>query len=252
MKLGKPAVLFALFWGIAVIFYPGSGWTKTSVNHDSYAALLKTHVQEGVVDYKGLKSNEVKLDRYLDVLATVDSTKLSRNERFAFFINAYNAWTLKLILMGYPGIESIKDMGSIFKSPWKKKFTRIDGKVVSLDHIEHEILRPTFQDPRVHFAINCAAFSCPPLQSEPYRSGMLDDQLNNAAREFINNPERNYLDGNVLYVSRIFKWFGEDFNDDIIGFFMKFARAGFKEKLEKQKGRIKVKYLSYDWSLNGR
>jgi hypothetical protein len=182
----------------------------------------------------------------------VDPKSLTRDERFAFYINAYNAWTIKLVLSGYPGIESIKDLGSIFQSPWKKKICRIGGDVVSLDHIEHDILRPKFKDPRVHFAINCASISCPPLMSQPFRGSTLDRQLDDATRAFINNPERNYLKGNTLYVSRIFKWFGKDFDYDIVGFFLTYADDHLKKELEAKKQTVKVSYLSYDWSLNGK
>ena len=132
------------------------------VGHGLYAGLLKKYVKDGVVNYQGFKNEEAVLDKYLKVIEKVDSKTLSRNEQFAFYINAYNAWTIKLILSGSPGIKSIKDLGSIFESPWKKEFCRIDGDLVTLNHIEHGILRPQFKDPRVHFAINCASKSCPP------------------------------------------------------------------------------------------
>ena len=149
-------------------------------------------------------------------------------------------------------MESIKDLGSFFKSPWKKKICRIDGGVITLDDIEHNILRPRFKDPRVHFAVNCASKSCPPLRSEPYQGSILDQQLDDAAQAFINNPLLNRLEGNKLYVSEIFDWFEEDFNDDVIGFFLKYARGDLKKQLEANRGNIKLKYLDYDWSLNGK
>lgn len=226
--------------------------SETAVDYSIYADLLITYVHQGNVDYRGFKTEESKLDRHLKVLENVDPDRLSRNEQFAFYINAYNAWTIKLILSGYPGIKSIKDLGSIFQSPWKKKICRIDGDVVTLDNIEHDILRPRFKDPRVHFAINCAALSCPPLLSQPFLGSTLDRQLDDATRAFINNPKRNYLDGEILYVSRIFKWFGKDFDDDIIGFFLTYADDHLKKELEAKKNSIKVEYLSYDWSLNGK
>jgi len=129
---------------------------------------------------------------------------------------------------------------------------RIDGKIITLDDIEHNILRPRFKDPRVHFAINCAAKSCPPLRSEPYYGGELDQQLEEMASAFINDPSKNRLEGNTLYVSKIFDWFEEDFNGDILGFFLKYAKGSLKEQLEVNKEKIKVKYLDYDWSLNGK
>ena len=222
------------------------------VDRSIYATLLEKYVKQGQVDYRGFKTDEAKLDQYLKVLEKTDSDKLSRNEQFAFYINTYNAWTIKLILSGYPGVKSIKDLGSFLKSPWKKKMGRIDGDVVTLDHIEHNILRPRFKDPRVHFAINCAALSCPPLASEPYLGNTLDRQLDDAARAFINNPQRNYLKDNTLSVSKIFKWFAEDFNHDVIGFFLKYAKQDVKKELEAKRDKVKIKYLNYDWSLNGK
>jgi hypothetical protein len=229
-----------------------TSWASVTVANRVYAALLKKYVKEGVVDYQGFKNEETNLDQYLKVLEKTDSSKLSRNEQFAFYINAYNAWTIKLILSGYPGVKSIKEFGSIFKSPWKKKLARIDGEIVTLDHIEHGILRPKYKDPRVHFAINCASKGCPPLRSEPYRGDVLDRQLDEMVRAFINNPKRNRLDGKELYVSSIFKWFKEDFNDDIVGFFQEYAQGDLKKGLDSNREEIKVKYLSYDWSLNGK
>ena len=132
-----------------------------------------------------------------------------------------------------------------------KTIALINGKVLTLDSIEHEILRAQFKDPRVHFAVNCASKSCPPLISEPYEGSTLDRQLDDATRAFINDPKSNYLKDTKLYVSRIFKWFSEDFNDDVLGFFLKYAEGDFKKHLEEKKAKLKVVYLSYNWSLNG-
>ena len=228
-----------------------SAAAEPAVDNRLYAELLKKYVRAGKVNYAGFKKEEAKLDRYLKILENVDPARLPRDEQFAFYANAYNAWTIKLILTGYPGIDSIKDLGSVFRSPWKKKIVRIDGEVVSLDHVEHEILRPRFGDPRVHFAINCAAKSCPPLRSEPFSGAILDQQLDDSTRSFINDPKGYRLEDNELYVSRIFKWFSEDFNDDIYGFFLKYATGDLADELEAKAGRIVVKYLDYDWSLNG-
>ena len=222
------------------------------VDHGLYAGLLKKYVKNGVVDYAGFKKEETRLNQYLSTLEKTDVKALPRNEQFAFYINAYNAWTIKLILTGYPGVKSIKDLGSFFKSPWKKKIARIDGNVITLDDIEHNILRPRFKDPRVHFAINCAAKSCPPLRSGQYRGDELDQQLNEMTSAFINDPSRNRLEGNKLYVSKIFDWFEEDFKGDIPGFFLKYAKGGLKERLEARGEKIRVEYLDYDWSLNGK
>jgi hypothetical protein len=221
-----------------------------TVDNTIYAELLGRYVDEGQVDYKGLKSEEAKLDAYLAVLADLDPDALSREARFAFYINAYNAWTLKLILTGYPGVASIKDLGNLISSPWKKKIARIDGKTLTLDQIEHDILRPVFQDPRVHFAINCAALSCPPLGSQPYEADRLEAQLNAATSAFINRTDRTYLKGDRLHVSRIFKWFKGDFQPDVETFVRQFAEGELKRKLDGIE-TVKVRYLDYDWSLNG-
>jgi hypothetical protein len=227
-------------------------WAGPGVDHSLYGALLKAHVKNGVVDYQGFKNDEDKLDRYLEMLAKTHTKSLSYNEQFAFYVNAYNAWTIKLILSDYPGIRSIKDLGSLFKSPWKKKIARLDGKKVTLDHIEHDILRPRFKDPRIHFAVNCASKSCPPLLSEPYRGHILDHQLTSVTEGFINDPKQNRLEGNTLYVSRIFKWYAEDFNDDIAGFFLQYAKGDMLKRLKEKGHDIEIAYLDYDWSLNGK
>jgi len=221
-------------------------------NNRLYAELLSTYVHKGVVGYQGLKADEKKLDAYLDILASLDPEKFSRDDQFAFYVNAYNAWTIKLILTGYPGVKSIKDMGTWFASPWKKKICRINGKVLTLDDIEHNILRPRFKDPRVHFAVNCASKGCPKLMSEPYHGQILNRQLDDAARGFVNDPKKNYLDGDTLYVSSIFKWFAEDFDHDVLAFFSKYASGELKDQLSAGSRPVNIKYLDYDWSLNGR
>jgi hypothetical protein len=232
-------------WGSA-------GLPADKVDHGLYGDLLGKYVKNGVVDYRGFKNEEAHLDQYLRILEKADTKTLPRNGQFAFYINAYNAWTIKLILGGYPGIESIKDLGSLFKSPWKKKIARIDGDILTLDNIEHDILRPRFNDPRIHFAVNCASKSCPPLMSEPYLGDVLDRQLTEMTRAFINDRAYNRIEGSTLYVSSIFKWYSEDFNNDTVGFFMKYAEGELEEKLQKQAKEIKVEYLDYDWSLNGK
>ncbi|MGD9286098.1 MAG: DUF547 domain-containing protein [Desulfobacterales bacterium] len=229
-----------------------SAATDIVVDNKIYGELLEKYVRNGKVNYAGFKAEEAKLDRYLKILENVNIAKLSRDQQFAFYVNTYNAWTIKLILSGYPGITSIKDLGSLLKSPWKKEIVRIDGKVISLDDVEHNILRPRYQDPRVHFAINCAAKSCPPLQTEPFEGDILDRQLNEATRSFINDPKSYKLEEDKLHVSRIFKWFSEDFKDDILGFFLKYASGDLKKNLEAKADQIQVKYLKYDWSLNGK
>lgn len=235
-----------------VFLVPIQGRADNAVDNNIYAELLEKYVKDGVVDYQGFKDEEAKLDKYLQVLENINTGSLSRNEQFAFYINAYNAWTIKLILSGYPGVKSIKDLGGWFSSPWKEKICRIDGDIITLDDIEHNILRPRFKDPRVHFAINCASKSCPPLRVEPYRGSSLDQQLDDSARAFINDPKNNRLEDHALYVSKIFYWFGEDFNDDVIGFFLRYAKGDLKKQLESKREKVQIEYLDYDWSLNGK
>jgi len=221
------------------------------VDHGIYAELLSRYVKNGEVNYAGFKTDEARLDQYLDTLAQAEPELLAREEQFAYYINAYNAWTIKLILTAYPGISSIKDLGGFFQSPWKKEFVRMGGREVSLDHIEHGILRPRFRDPRVHFAVNCASKSCPPLLSEPYRGDRLEDQLTRVTTDFLNQPANSRLDGRRFWVSSIFKWFAEDFNHDVLGFYLTYAQGDLKQKLLADRDRIELRYLDYDWSLNG-
>jgi hypothetical protein len=225
----------------------------SSVDHSLYGDLLKKYVgKNGQVDYAGFKSDEATLDQYLDLLHRVDIKSFSDNEQFAFYTNVYNAWTIKLILTKYPDISSIKSLGIFNTGPWKKKVVRLKDQTVSLDHIEHDILRPRFKDPRVHFAINCAAKSCPPLRSEPYTGDRLDQQLDDSTRAFVNNPNSYRLEGQDLYVSQIFKWFSEDFNEDVLSFYRQYATGELKKNLNAHSAKIRVKYLEYDWSLNGK
>lgn len=224
----------------------------SAVDHGIFGELLGKHLRDGKVDYQGFKSEETRLDEYLAHLETVDVDKLSKDEQFAFYTNAYNAWTIKLILTGYPGVKSIKDFGiPLIRTPWEKELVRLKSGVLTLDEVEHDILRPRFKDPRVHFAINCAAKSCPPLYHEPFTGSRLDEQLDDATRSFINDSAQYRLDGDELHVSRIFKWFGEDFDNDPLSFFRKYAEGSLKEQLDSGETDIEIEYLDYDWSLNG-
>jgi Protein of unknown function, DUF547 len=220
-----------------------------------YGELLQQYVKDGQVDYTGFKKKEAQLDTYLEYLAATDPAKMAEKDRFAFYINVYNAYTIKLILKNFKNGQppaSIKDIGGFFSKPWSIKFVIVGGKTYTLDKIEHDILRPTFKDARVHFAVNCASKSCPPLISEPYSGNKLDRQLDASTQAFIQNTKENRLEGTTLYVSSIFKWFKEDFQNNPVGFFEKYAQGDLKKNLAAQKDRIKVKYLDYDWSLNGK
>ena len=255
MKKTTPRQLlfvFTLLLSFVFSYLPVTSWCMEPVDNSLYEELLKAYVKDGLVDYQGFKNEEKKLDAYLQILRETDTSKLPLDEQLAFYINTYNATTIKFILSRYPDIKSIKDLGSFFRSPFKKKIVHVEGETISLDDLEHGIIRPRFKYPRVHFAVNCASKSCPPLLSEPYRGSTLDEQLNASTRGFVNNPERNYLVGKTLYVSKIFKWFSEDFDNNVLGFFLNYAEGDFKERLVANKLVIEVEYLDYDWSLNER
>ena len=249
-----PGLLTGLILSAALMLYPtaiAAAQVSIQVDNRIYATLLEQHVKKNRVDYEGFKRDEALLDSYLAILSSIDTNRLSHNEKFAFFINAYNAFTIKLILTKYPGINSIKEIGSFFSNPWSQKFISLNDHTVSLDYIEHEVLRPTFKDPRVHFAINCAAKGCPPLFNQPFDGKKLEAQLDERTAEFINDASAVYLKENTLYTCKIFSWFAEDFNDNPLIFIKKYARGDFKERLAAGNS-IKISYLPYDWALNRR
>ncbi len=230
--------------------FSASSYCADTVDNTIFNDLLKNHVNNGEVDYVGFKADESIIDKYLKILEDVAPDKLSRNEQLAFYINAYNAWTIKLVLSGYPGIKSIKDLTTWPNTPWEKKICRINDKVITLDNIEHDILRPQFKDPRIHFAVNCASKGCPKLRPEAYQGSIIDKQLDGDVKNFINDPKRNHLEGEKLYVSKIFKWFTNDFDNDIVGFVLKYAKNDLKKRLLSKQNRVKVRFLDYDWTLN--
>jgi hypothetical protein len=252
MKVTNIPIQLAVFFCFLLVGTSSVVWGFEEVDHSVYGRLLGKYVRDGVVDYAGLKGEEEAVNQYLDQLERIDTQDLPKNERLAFYINAYNVKAIKLVLMGYPGIKSIKDMGFVWSGPWKKQLCKIDGRLMSLDDIENKVVRPEFQDPRTHFALNCASRSCPPLLSEPYKGDVLDRQLDSSTRAFINNPKSNYLTGNTLHVSKIFDWYKGDFKEGVLSFFIKFAEPDLKKKLQERADRIKIEYLDYDWSLNGK
>lgn len=220
------------------------------VDNHIYAALLKKHVKNNHVNYDGFKQDERLLDEYLAILSHTNVKLLSKKSRFAFYINAYNAFTIKLVLTKYPAINSIKEVGSFFSNPWNQKFIPLQGKTISLDHIEHKILRSEFKDPRVHFAINCASKSCPPLRDEPYTGETLESQLNDQAENFINDKKNTFIKEGTLFISKIFKWFETDFSDNPLLLIRRYANGELKEQLDSSGENIKINYLDYDWTLN--
>jgi hypothetical protein len=241
-------------------------------SHAAFTALLKKHVlvlrngQASQVRYGGLAADRPALKAYLDSLSAITPAEFaafSQPQRMAFLINAYNAFTLELILTRWPNLESIKDLGSLFQSPWKPKWVPLLGSKVSLDNIEHDMLRERgrFDDPRVHFGVNCASIGCPSLREEAFTAVRLDAQLEEQTLRFMSDSSRNRYDpaSGKLQVSRIFDWFGEDFRlghkgvATLPGFMARYADvltelpAG---RARVRAGQADIGFLDYDWKLN--
>ncbi|MGV8899289.1 MAG: DUF547 domain-containing protein [Burkholderiaceae bacterium] len=239
-------------------------------DHSSWDILLKQHVtsvrggQATQVDYAGLKAERGSLKKYLastSGVARADFDKWSTSAQLAFLINTYNAWTVELVLTGYPGVASIKDLGSFVQSPWKKRFIPLLGETRSLDDIEHVLIRGSgrYNDPRIHFAVNCASIGCPALRPEAYVADRLNTQLDDATQKFLSDRTRNRLDGKTLKVSSIFKWYREDFEKgwrdaNSLGRFLSLYRQPLGLDIETAKhlsaGEIAIEFSDYDWQLN--
>ena len=212
-----------------------------TLDHTPWDNLLKKHVDEqGNVDYKAFRSDSDDLKNYLDYL-TINpiSTTSSKDELLAYYINLYNASTIQLILGNYP-IDSIKDI----PRPWGKKRVKIGDDNYSLGEIEHDVLRK-MNEPRIHFAINCASFSCPKLLNEAFIPSKLEQQLEKATYDFINDPSKNKLSNNAVKISKIFKWYKRDFTKgkSLIDFLNKYSDIDISND-------TKIHYLTYDWRLN--
>ncbi len=240
--------------------------------HAAWTALLKKHVvlQDGgkasQLRYAGMASDRAALKAYLASLASVSAAAFegfSKPQQMAFLINAYNAYTVELILTRYPKLESIKDLGSLVQNPWKLKSAPLLGGTMTLDGIEHETLRARgrYDDPRIHFAVNCASIGCPMLREEAFVGERLDAQLDEQAKRFMSDRSRNRWNtaSQRLEVSKIFDWYGEDFRLGHKGiasanaFYARHADllADAPEERERVRGqKASVAYLDYDWKLN--
>jgi hypothetical protein len=239
--------------------------------HAAFSRLLQRHVAWNAagtatsVDYAGLQRERAALDAYLQHLSTVSNAGYGRWDtphRQAFLINAYNAATLQLILQRYPDLGSIKELGSLLQSPWKRRFVALLGRQRSLDEIEHQLLRGAadYRDPRIHFAVNCASIGCPALRPEAYRADRLDAQLSDQTRRFLSDRSRNrfHAGKSVLHVSKIFDWYAADFDRHAAGvpaFLASNAQSlglspGMAIRL--RQGRLPLRYLDYNWKLNKR
>jgi len=222
----------------------------------AYARVLATYVARGLVDYKGLMAHAGPLTDYVHRLATADTTGWSRARQIAFWINAYNALTLERVVRAYPvsSITKIKPTLGVLpgKGVWKEP-VRVAGGTTTLDAIEHEILRARFGEPRIHFAINCASRSCPPLASRPYTAQGLDAELDAAARGFIGDPRFNQFaePPAPLRLSKIFEWYGDDFvhaAGSVPAYVRRYLPPERAARLVPDGAR--VTFLPYDWSLN--
>lgn len=208
------------------------------------------------VNYKELKANPKALNHYLKSITEVQTSEFdqwTRNQQLAFLINAYNALTIKLIVDHYP-VNSIKDIGGIFSSPWKKKFFKLFGNETSLDWIEHEKIRPQYKEPRVHFSLVCASKGCPGIRDEAFTAEKLNEQLEDSARRFLKDSSRNNFEPikNELHLSSIFKWYKDDFikaKGSVESFVLPYMTSAQGQQ-SSTKSNISIEYLDYDWSLN--
>jgi hypothetical protein len=246
-------------------------------DYNAYDEVLSDYVDdEGMVDYSGLKGNHVKLDEFLARIKTLEKeayASFTNDEKLAFWINAYNACTLDIIIRHYPieasfGLNFIYPENSIrqIDGVWDRFKWEIMGEFYTLNNIEHDVIRPRFNEPRIHIALVCAAMGCPPLLNEPYRGDVLYSQFAGRLRLFLQNPEKFRIDreDETVYVSPIFKWYGEDFIPEF-GDTEKFGNRGEKQmaslhyistglppddSLYLESGDYQITYLKYDWSLN--
>ena len=241
-------------------------------SHAAWTALLKKHVvlldrgRASQLRYAGMAADRAALKAYLATLAAVTPEAFeafTKPQQMAFLINAYNAYTVELILTRYPKIESIKDIGTLLQNPWKQKTAPLLGTVMTLDGIEHETLRARgrYDDPRIHFAVNCASIGCPMLREEAFVAERLDAQLDEQALRFMSDRSRNRWStaSQKLEVSKIFEWYAEDFRLGHKGitsanaFYARYAdpladAPADRERVRSQKAG--VVHLDYDWKLN--
>ncbi len=212
-------------------------------NHDAWNVLTKTYVSnKGKVNYKGFKSALPKIEAYLLHLENTPPKKdWSRNEKLAYWFNLYNASTVHLVASNYP-VSSIMDINN--GKPWDKKFVKSGANVYSLNEIENSLVRPNYNEPRLHVAFNCAAISCPSLANEAFVPAKLNRQLNALSKQWINDASKNSISSDKLQISKIFDWYKVDFKEGVIPFINKYTNQ------EKISTDTEISYLEYDWKLN--
>lgn len=244
--------------------------TTEQTIHQQWQALVSQHVKpinhgsSSAVDYAAMQQQRIQLQSYLEQLSNISQAQFDawdKSTQLAFLINAYNAWTVELILTKYPDIESIKDLGGFFSSPWDKSFIPLLGKTRSLNDIEHKLIRGSdrYNDPRIHFAVNCASIGCPALLEEAYTGAKLEQQLDAQTKRFLADTSRNYAKGDTVYLSAIFKWYGDDFTqgfagaDSVEAFLLLYPNAltlNGAQQATANKQQLDIDYLDYNWSLN--
>ncbi len=263
----------AAFALILAMLWAPLGYAAFDQSHAAWDALLKRHVRlspggtASTVRYAGIKTEQSQLESYLESLSAVapqEYQQWTKGQQLAFLINAYNAFTVELILTRYPDLASIKDLGGLLQSPWKKKFFTLLGVTRSLDEIEHEMIRApgVFDDPRIHFAVVCASIGCPMLRNEAFTAERVESQLDDAERRFLSDRDRNRYDAGsgTLKVSKIFDWYRKDFEaghkgtHSLKSFFAQHAdlladQPNAQARL--RAGDYRLDFLPYDWALNG-
>jgi hypothetical protein len=230
------------FKRIAVVFLFFSFSLFSQV--ETFDALLKNNItNEGVVDYKNIIKDKENLASYIDYLVkTTPEDSWSDNKKKAFWINAYNAYTIKLITDNYP-ISSIMKINN--GAAWDLKSATIGGNLYTLNQIEHEQLRAIYKDPRIHVAVNCASYSCPPIGNFAFTESNVEAKLELLMKSFINDPKRNLLAEKKVTLSKIFEWYKGDFtqNGKLIDYIKKYSNIEFSKK-------TKVRFMEYNWNLN--
>jgi len=242
---------------------PAFSFPEFDHQYPGWNQMLNKFVQNNGVNYSALKQDQAQLDAFLESIASLQRKEYenwNKEQQIAFWVNAYNAITLKVIIDHYPlkrrGLTGLAfPSNSIRQIPgvWDKISHRVLEKETTLNEIEHEILRKQFQDPRIHFALVCASIGCPVLRDEPFQADLLDDQLDEQIRQFLATPEKFRYDKakNTLYLSPIFKWFKKDFEqtDGIVQFIKKYVPENVASTISE---KSKIEWLDYDWSLNER
>ncbi|GAB2950053.1 DUF547 domain-containing protein [Hymenobacter coalescens] len=251
-------VLLASVVGAALVSFvaptpgPELATAAAPVDHSAYDRLLKKYVTpKGLVNYKAWQGDQQELNHYLEQLSkNPPAASWSKAEQMAYWINAYNAYTIKLILNHYP-LESIKDIGSKIQipfvtTPWAAEFFSIGGQKMSLDDIEHGTLRKQYNDPRIHFALVCASISCPRLRNEAYTAVKLNQQLDDQGRDFLRNPAKNKVGKESAQLSKYFDWYKGDWNQNG----QSVAKWVNRYSTTPMLPTAKITYLDYNWKLN--